>query len=238
MRTVYCNDQSLSDRLLVAKTDEPYSADVLLLRFNPKMLADELLDTFKLACDKGKKCLVFPDGDVDFYNKVRNLVSVTPAEVVADFGEIEDKLKYDIEIYSQYSVEDFVVLTAKKRGIDPNSVLYLVHVVERNLKSHSVYPIVMTVVGMYEAGETNFTKFGERMQYFLDVFKRAKNSEDIFQQTKSQCLAVLAADGKAFINDWEKYEKFTMSVLLRPYGVNDTLEERVNMVVRTIKQAR
>lgn len=240
MRTVYVNSYDVGKRLLVAQTDTPVGADVVVLHVSESATAKDLLEVFKVVSDFGRKCWIYIDDDssMEFYYAVMHLFKATSAAMVKGEDRLLHILCEDIKEFTQYSVENFVTETAENYGVDPTYAKYLVVPVERYLKEHSVFVIVKTVLGMFASDEKNFTKFGERLNYFLEVFNSARNADIVYQDKKSQCLSVLTAIGHKFYSDWEKYERFTMSVMLRPYEVWETPEERADVVARTVKEIR
>lgn len=240
MRSVYVNNKKLSARLLVPKVEDMDSASVIIFYIDEEASAKYMLDVFYHVSRRGMRCWVFIDDSAseDFYNAVVMLFSCTSAKLLYGEKELMDELEDDINEYTQFSVEECVFQTARNYNIDPVYANYVLVPVERALKEHSVYVVMKTLLGMFEAKERNFTKFNERLQYFLEVFNYAANADEVFKDKRSQCLSVLAAVRQGYIGDWKKFERFTMSVMLRPYAVGDTPEKRAEVVKRTIKEAR
>lgn len=240
MRSVFVNNKKLSAQLLMSKAENLETADVIILYIDEESSAKDLLDMFYVVTRKGIKCWIYvPDSaDEDFFNSTVVLFSSTSANLVHGEQELFSQFEDDIKEYTRFDVEECVLQTARNYNVDPLYANYVVVPVERALKEHSVYVVMKTLLGMFEAKEKNFTKFKDRLQYFLEVFNYAANADEVFKDKRSQCLSVLAAVRQGYIGDWKKFERFTMSVMLRPYAVGDTPEKRAEVVKRTIKEAR
>lgn len=238
MRSFYCNNKEIGSRLVVSKAASVDECDIALLCIMKDMSAEDVFDIFSIVSRKGTCSWVYPKGGEDFYDKVKLLFSATSAEIIPNDEALYKRLEADILEYTQYSVDEFVEVSAKNRGIHPTSVKYLSHVTEKQLKLHSVYTVVQTVLSMLDADLTNFTKFDEYMGYYLEVSRRVGNAEEVFAEKKSHCLSVLTAARQKYFADWEKFEQYTLSVMLKPYGAEEKIRDRVLTIVETINEAR